>query len=371
MFEDLGVFLRIGEATDIVTKEMYDFEDKGGRHLALRPGADGVGGPSLRRAPPADAVEGLVRGTELPPREGPEGPLPPVRPGRASRSSGVDDPYADVEVIALAWRFYEQLGLRRVTLLLNSLGDGGDRDRYADVLRAYLEDHRGELSDEAQATIDRNPLRVLDAKRPQDRAVVAGAPLLSDHISPAAAEHFDVVQEGLRALDIPFTIAPQLVRGLDYYRRTTFEFAAEALDAAQNAVGGGGRYDGLVEELGGPADAGDRLRARCRSHPAGLRRRAGVPAARLGGRRVRRRHDGRGRGPRRSPPPCRRQACAPTGPSSNRSMKSQMKAADRSGAALALLVGSDEQAAGTVTVRVAAGRRRAGAGARGPTSSTS
>lgn len=349
MFEDAGVFLRIGEATDVVTKEMYDFEDKGGRHLTLRPEQT------------ASVVRAFVEHRPPTPWKvwyaGPNFRHEKAQKGRFRQFDqvgveilGPDDPYADVEVIALAWRFYERLGLRRVTLLVNSLGDAGDRDRYGKALRTYFDAHRSELSVEARETLERNPLRVLDAKRPQDVAVVAGAPVMADHLSGAAAEHFAAVLAGLRALAIPFEVAPRLVRGLDYYRRTTFEFAAGALDAAQNAVGGGGRYDGLVEEMGGPPTPGigfalgvDRTLLACDAEGAfappdlsvevfvvdttgGAEALALTEALRVAGLRADRAFDGR-------------------------SMKSQMKAADRSGAALALLVGSDELASGTVTLR--------------------
>ncbi len=174
---------------------------------------------------------------------------------------------------------------------------------------------------------------------------------MSDYLSDAAAAHFEAVQGGLASLGIPFVLAPRLVRGLDYYRRTTFEFAAEALDAAQNAVGGGGRYDGLVEEMGGPPDRGHRLRPRRRSHAAGLRRRGRLPATRPGGRRLRRRHDRRPARRWRSPRSCASAGLRADRSFDDRSMKAQMKAADRSGAPLALIVGTDELAAGLVAVR--------------------
>ena len=257
MFEDLGVFPRIGEATDIVRKEMYDFEDKGGRHLALRPEQT------------ASVVRAFVEHRPPTPWKvwyaAPNFRHEKAQKGRYRQFHqvgvevlGVEDPDLDVEVIALAWRFYAQLGLRQV----HAAAELARRRRRPRSLRrhrsaTYLEDHRVELSDEAQATLERNPLRVLDSKRPQDRAVVAEAPLLFDHLSPEAAAHFDGVQDGpARPSASRSRSRPQLVRGLDYYSRTTFEFAGEALDAAQNAVGGGGRYDGLVEELGGPPTPG-------------------------------------------------------------------------------------------------------------------
>src|SRR5690606_17442122 len=159
-------------------------------------------------------------------------------------------PYVDVEVIALAWEFYRRLGLRQVELKLNSLGDPDDRARYVEALRAHFAG--SQLSEQSRETLARNPLRVLDSKRAEDQPAIAAAPTIDQFWSDAARRHFDVVRSGLDDLAIPYTIDLTLVRGLDYYRGTTFEFAGGTLDSAQNALGGGGRYDGLVEDLGGP-----------------------------------------------------------------------------------------------------------------------
>ncbi len=349
MFEDLNVFLRLGEATDVVTKEMYDFVDKGGRRVALRPEMT------------AGVVRAFVEHRPLLPWKawyaGSNFRYEKAQKGRyrqfdqvGAELLGVEDPLADVELIAMAWRFFEALGLRQVTLLLNSLGDAGDRGRYVAALDAYLRDRIDRLSPESRQTLERNPLRVLDSKRVDDAEVLAGAPTIEPYLSAASAEHLAVVRQGLEALDVPYDMAPRLVRGLDYYRRTTFEFAAIALDAAQNAVGGGGRYDGLVEDLGGPATPGigfalgvDRTLLACDAEgvfPApsaavdvfvvdtagGFEALAITHQLRAAGLRADRAFDGR-------------------------SMKSQMKAADRSGAALAIIVGADEVAAGTVVLR--------------------
>ena len=169
---------------------------------------------------------------------------------------GTDDPDLDVEVIALAWGLYGDVGLSRVTLLLNSLGDSTCRPAYLEALRSYLSEHRDELCDEHKNRIDENPLRVLDCKRESCVRVTAGAPRMVDHLCDECAAHFERVRSGLEELDIPFEIEPRLVRGLDYYTRTTFEFQAPALESAQNGVGGGGRYDALTEQLGGPSTPG-------------------------------------------------------------------------------------------------------------------
>ena len=169
---------------------------------------------------------------------------------------GTDDPQADVDAIALGWHFYESLGLREITLLLNSLGDPTCRPAYMDALRTYLSDNAASLSPQSQVTLERNPLRVLDSKRDEDAAIISAAPLMVDFLTDETREHFETVRAGLDQLGIPYELSPRLVRGLDYYTRTTFEFAADALATAQNAVGGGGRYDGLVEDLGGPTTPG-------------------------------------------------------------------------------------------------------------------
>src|SRR5262249_10429899 len=161
-----------------------------------------------------------------------------------------DDPYLDVEVIALAWEFYRRLGLRQVNLLVNSLGEPGDRARYVDALRRHFEAAGDALSEQSHETLNKNPLRVLDSKRREDAPISAAAPTIDQFWSDEAADHFAAVRNGLTDLGIPFTLEMKLVRGLDYYRRTTFEFQGGTLDSAQNALGGGGRYDGLVEDLG-------------------------------------------------------------------------------------------------------------------------
>jgi histidyl-tRNA synthetase len=349
MFEHVEVFHRLGEATDVVAKEMYEFTDRGGRRLALRPEQT------------ASVVRMFVENHPQVPWKvwyaGPNFRAENVQKGRYRQFDqvgievlGVDDPYLDVEVIALAWRFYERLGLSQVRLVVNSLGAAGDRGRYTDALRNYLEGHRDALSREARDTLSRNPLRVLDSKRDIDREIVAKAPRMPEYLSPDAVDHFDAVQRGLRDLGIPFTVDDRLVRGLDYYRKTTFEFAAEALDAAQNAVGGGGRYDGLVEEMGGPATAGigfalgvDRTLLACDaegSFPAPARAADVFVVDTTGGAHALALTDELWRGGIRADRAYE-----------NRSMKAQMKVADRSGAALALIVGGDEAAAGTVTLR--------------------
>ena len=350
LLEDLGVFQRVGEATDVVSKEMYDFVDKGGRHVALRPEQTAGVCRAFVQHRPATPWKVWYHGPNFryeKPQRGRYRQFDQV----GVEALGSDDPYLDVEVIALAWDFFAGLGLRRVRLVLNSLGEPDDRVAYVRALAAWFGERRDELSRESQETLARNPLRVLDSKREADQAVVSAAPRITDFWSPAAAAHFADVRRGLDHLSVPYVVDDRLVRGLDYYRRTTFEFQGLTLDSAQNALGGGGRYDGLVEDLGGPATPGvgfalgvDRTLIACDDEQVfgapdsaprvfvvdstgGFQalsvtnelRRAGISAERS--------YD-------------------------QRSMKSQMKAADRSGAAVAVIIGSDEVAAGTVIVRV-------------------
>ena len=349
MFEDLGVFQRLGDATDVVTKEMYDFVDKGGRHIALRPEQT------------AGVCRAYVQHHPTPPWKvwyaGPNFRYEKAQQGRYRQFDqvgievlGVDDPLLDVEVISLAHTFYRGLGLRNVELHVNSLGDTGDRARYVEALEAYFRSHEVELSQESRATLARNPLRVLDSKRAEDRDVVAQAPSIAEFFSPAGAAHFAAVQEGLALLGIDFVVNDRLVRGLDYYRSTTFEFVSTALDAAQTAVGGGGRYDGLVEDLGGDPTPGigfaigvDRTLLACDAESA-------FPAP-----------DGAadvfvvdttgGRTALRLTAALRDAGLHAERAYGAKSMKSQMKTANKSRATVAVIIGEDELARGVATVR--------------------
>lgn len=349
LLEDIGVFSRVGEATDVVRKEMYDFVDKGERHVALRPEQT------------ASVCRAFVQHRPTLPWKtwytGPNFRYEKPQRGRYRQFDqvgievlGVTDPGLDVEVIALGWRFFAALGLRQVSLRVNSLGEPADRQRYTEALRLHFTANLGDLSPESRATLERNPLRVLDSKRAEDAPIVAAAPRIDDFYSDEAARHFEAVRSGLDTLGIPFTRDEKLVRGLDYYRFTTFEYAGGTLDSAQNALGGGGRYDGLVEDLGGPATPGigfalglDRTLLACDDEgvfaasprrldvfvvdtTGGDRAMALTDLVRSSGWSADRAYDGR-------------------------SMKSQMKAADRSGAHVALIVGSDELATDSVIVR--------------------
>ncbi len=255
IFEDAAVFHRIGEATDVVAKEMYDFDDKGGRHVSLRPEQTASVCRAFAQHRPTTPWKVWYTG--------PNFRYEKAQAGRYRQfdqvgieALGVNDSDLDVEVISLAWKFYQRLGLSGVQLVINSLGDEGDRAKYVDALRQYLQSNQDALTPEARQTLDRNPLRVLDSKRHADIEVIAGAPTIKSFLSIEANNHFEKVLNGLRMLEIPFHQNEYLVRGLDYYRRTTFEFVSTALESAQNAIGGGGRYDGLVQTLGGPDTPG-------------------------------------------------------------------------------------------------------------------
>ena len=350
IFEDLGVFLRVGESTDVVTKEMYDFEDKDGKRIALRPELT------------ASVVRAFVQHnpTSLPWKawyEGPQFRHEKPQAGRYRQFSqvgievlGSDDPGVDVEVIALGWRFYQRLGMTQVSLLLNSLGDDSCRPQYFETLETYLRDRAGDLSEGSQETLEKNPLRVLDSKRREDQQIIADAPLMVDFLTEETAEHFAAVRSGLDALSIPYEISPRLVRGLDYYTRTTFEFASTALENAQNAVGGGGRYDGLAESLGGKPTPGigfalgvDRILLACDAEGV-------FPAPNVapdvfivdlvGGQEATVIAD-----------ELRQAGIAADRGFDGRSMKAQMKVADRSTAPWAVIIGDSELADGNVTLR--------------------
>ncbi|MGI9608121.1 MAG: histidine--tRNA ligase [Acidimicrobiales bacterium] len=350
IFEDLGVFLRVGESTDVVTKEMYDFEDKDGRRIALRPELT------------ASVVRAFVQHspTNLPWKawyEGPQFRHEKPQAGRYRQFSqvgvevlGSDDADVDVEVIALGWRFYERLGMHQVSLLLNSLGDDTCRPAYLAALEAYLRDHESDLSEGSRETLAKNPLRVLDSKRREDAQIIADAPLMVDHLTAETAEHFARVRDGLDSLGIPYEISPRLVRGLDYYTRTTFEYVSIALENAQNAVGGGGRYDGLAASLGGKPTPGigfalgvDRILLACDAEGVfpGPSTAPDVFIVDLTG----------GAAAVELTDELRRAGISADRGFDGRSMKAQMKVADRSGAPWAILVGDDEVANAAVTLR--------------------
>lgn len=262
IFESYDLFSRgVGETSDIVSKEMYDFYDKGKRHMSLRP--EGTA-PVVRAF-----VENKLFGPEhnKPYKVYYKGPMfryerPQGGRMRQFHQLGVEvfgstNPATDVESMALAMALFEELGLEKLTLVINSLGDSQSRVAYREALIAYLEPHFEELSADSQTRLHKNPLRVLDSKDKKDKAIVQNAPSILDYLSEDSAKHFEAVKEMLTALEIPFVIDSNMVRGLDYYTHTIFEVMSDAPGfGAITTICAGGRYDGLVEEVGGPATPG-------------------------------------------------------------------------------------------------------------------
>ncbi|MCH7796662.1 MAG: histidine--tRNA ligase [Proteobacteria bacterium] len=258
IFEFTDVFRRpLGETSDVVSKEMYTFTDRGDEGLTLRPEATAA----VCRA---FLSEGLTQ--QLPCKFFCHGPM--FRYDRPQKGRwrqfhqinveliGVSEPLGDVETIALAVDILEALGvLGKTTLELNSLGDPASRKAYRAVLIEYFNDHRDRLSPDSRARLTRNPLRILDSKDKGDRRVCTGAPVLADYLNQQSIDFFAKVRQDLEALDIAYSLNTHLVRGLDYYTHTIFEFTTEEL-GAQGSVLGGGRYDGLIELLGGPPTPG-------------------------------------------------------------------------------------------------------------------
>ncbi len=255
LFEEVGVFERVGQSTDIVRKEMYDFEDKGGRRLALRPESTaGVARAFVQRRPGVPFKSWYVAAHFR--YERPQAGRYRQHHQLGVEALGSEDPDLDAEVVALAWGFYAGLGLTRLRVRLTSLGDAACRPAYREKLLTHLDQRRSELCEEHRQRMADNPLRVLDCKRPACRAVSAEAPRMVEHLCEDCDRHFERVRASLSALGVPFELDSSLVRGLDYYTRTTFELSSDALEFAHSGAGGGGRYDGLVESLGGPPTPG-------------------------------------------------------------------------------------------------------------------
>jgi histidyl-tRNA synthetase len=243
----------IGEYTDVVEKEMYTFTDMGGDSLTLRPEATA----GIVRA---TISNGLLRGARL--KVWCQGPMfrhEKPQKGRYRQFTQIDveaigfaGPDVDIELIALLARLWKLLGLTRVKLVINSLGTPEARRNYRELLTQYFRRHFDALDADSQRRLDGNPLRILDSKIPATQAIVANAPVLTEHLDDESKAHFAELRAGLDALGIPYEVNPRLVRGLDYYSRTVFEWITDAL-GAQDAVCSGGRYDGLIAQMGGEA----------------------------------------------------------------------------------------------------------------------
>jgi histidyl-tRNA synthetase len=355
-FEATEIFTRgLGEATDVVTKEMYTFEDRSGNSLTLRP--EGT----------APVVRAVVTHRLH------DGPLPvklyysaPMfryeRPQKGRfrqhfqlgiEAIGAEDPALDAEVVEVGLRVLRGAGVGEIALLINSMGHPSDdcRGRYLPALKGFLEKHRDELDGDCKRRMETNPLRVFDCKVPEDQKILADAPTLEQFLCDACRDHLDAVKGYLKDAGISFVPAPRLVRGFDYYTRTTFEYQSSALDAAQNALGGGGRYDGLAEELGGPrlpaigfglgidrillaqeagGAAADPVRLDCYVVPLTVDERdLAVGLVRT----------------------LRGTGISADLPYVERNLKGNLKAADRLGARFAALIGAAEREAGTATLR--------------------
>jgi histidyl-tRNA synthetase len=252
--EQTAVFARtIGETTDVVSKEMYSFEDRGGESITLRPEfTAGICRAYLSEgwqqyAPLKLATHGSAFRYERPQK------------GRFREFHQLDaeiigaaEPQADVDLLAFGYQLLTELGIAEgVTLELNTLGDPETREAWRTALIEYFEEHKADLSEDSVARLQRNPLRILDSKDPRDKAICADAPTVDQCLTAAAADFFDAVKAGVDAAGVPWNRNPRLVRGLDYYRHTAFEFVTDRL-GAQGTVIAGGRYDGLIESLGGP-----------------------------------------------------------------------------------------------------------------------
>jgi histidyl-tRNA synthetase len=354
LLEHTELFKRsIGDATDIVEKEMYTFDDRNGDSLTLRPENTascvraGLSNGLLHNQTPRLWYMGAMFRHERPQK------------GRYRQfhqagieAYGMPGPDIDAEVILVAARLWRLLGIDGVRLQLNTLGTPDARGAFRAALVAYLEDHRAALDEDSQRRLATNPLRILDSKVPATRALLEGAPSLHDHLDAESRAHFDALREMLDAAGVAHTVEPRLVRGLDYYTRTVFEFVTDKL-GAQDAVCSGGRYDGLVEQLGGPATPAvgwalgmERLVAlveqgawRPEARPAAAYAvLVGAAAERSGLALLERLRDAL-------------PGHAVLANAGGGSFKTQLKRADKSGARFALIIGDDEAARGVVGVK--------------------
>jgi histidyl-tRNA synthetase len=352
IFEDTALFVRgVGESTDVVTKEMYTFDDRGGRSLTLRP--EGTA-PVLR----AVLEHGLQTGS-LPVKLWYSGTYLRYERPQAGRyrhfwqvgaeAIGTEDAALDAELIVLAVDGFAALGLERVRLLLNSLGDSTCRPAYKAALQEFLRSL--DLDEDTRRRVEINPLRVLDDKRPEVRRQLGGAPLIVDSLCAECKAHHDAVRELLTDVGVSWEDDPRLVRGLDYYTRTTFEFVHDGL-GSQSAVGGGGRYDGLSEDIGGPPLPGvgwalgvDRtmLALDAEGVTPPTTRRLDVFAVPIG--------DEARRLLFETVVALRRRGIAADLAYGSRALKGAMRAADRSGAAYALVVGERDLQAGIAQLK--------------------
>jgi histidyl-tRNA synthetase len=366
VFEEAQLFIRsVGEASDIVRKEMFVFHDQGGRELSLRP--EGTAG--VVRAYIEHGLYKLAQPVKMW-YMGPMFRHERQQKGRyrqhvqiGTEVLGSADPLVDVEVISLLYAIHQALGVRDEIVYLNNLGDLETRRRYVPELRRYLQEHESELDPDSKARIETNPLRTFDSKDKNTQALLAEAPKIGDFLSEEATGYFDAVKGGLEAVGVPYAVDERLVRGLDYYTMTVFEAKSAAL-GAQDTVGGGGRYNDLVEELGGPDMPGigfgsgvERILLAANAPEEGakldvffvtLAPEARMPAFRLAG-------------------ALRAEGLVCDLDYADRSAKGQFRQADRAGARYAVVIGDEELAAGVCSLRdMTTGEQRTVPVAEGP-----
>jgi histidyl-tRNA synthetase len=360
-FEDTALFVRgVGEGTDIVDKEMYTFNDKGDKSLTLRPeGTAPVcrayvqhGMANLPQPVKLFYISSLFR------YERPQAGRLREHHQFGCEAIGEADPVIDAEVIDMAWRFYKTLGLANISLQLNSMGCRECRPAYLNSLKEYYKQYTAQLCDDCKNRLDKNPLRLLDCKQVSCQGFAAGAPRSINMLCPDCAAHFTSLQKYLGLLGIPFTINHRLVRGLDYYTRTVFEIQPED-EGGQSTIGGGGRYDGLIEELGGKPAPGMGFATGIERIILNLKRQ-NVSIA--------------------TPPPVkifiaylgdpardasikltselRRQGISTVTSGGGKSLKAQLRQANTLGALYAVIIGEDEVKAGRVTLRHMADARQ-------------
>ena len=354
-FEDAHLFVRsIGEDTDIVEKEMYSFEDKGGDQITLRP----EGTAPVCRAYVEHGMHNLPQPVRLYyvasifRYERPQAGRYREHHQFGVEALGDADPALDAEVIDMAWQLYVNLGLKGLTLSLNSIGCNNCRPRYLESLKTYYTQHKESLCPDCKRRLAKNTLRLLDCKNPTCLALTEQAPRGIDYLCQECADHFDRLRSYLSLLNLPFSLSHRLVRGLDYYTRTVFEIAPEGETGAQVAIGGGGRYDNLIEQLGGKptpavgfATGIERLVLNLKKQDvaipnsppstvfvAYLGKEAKNEAMKLTSR-------------------LRKSGISAIASLSERSLKAQLKQANVSGARYALIIGEDEVKSKTVVLR--------------------
>ena len=342
----------VGQLTDIVTKEIFAFQ-KGDTHYVLRPE---LTAPVVRSYVQhhLDQRGGVQKLYYIGPMFRAERP----QKGRQRQFHqfgleviGSADPIADVETIAFMIRIYQRIGIKNFTLKLNSVGDPESRERYKNILKDYLEPNRTQLSELSQQRLDKNPMRILDSKEPEDQEFIANAPVIHDYLNEDSALHFEQVKQGLESLDISFEIDPHLVRGMDYYTRTAFELSSPDL-GSQDALAGGGRYDLLVEEIGGKptpavgfAAGMERLLIACEELNVSLAKKSTLDMyiVSLG-------EDARNWA-LSILPELRSQGLSASMDYTGKSMKAQMKEANRERSRFTLIVGENEIGTGTFILR--------------------